>query len=72
MKIFITAKPNSKKPKVEKIDETHFVVHVKEPPVKGQANKAIIKALADFLNYPPYQLEIISGHILKNKVIQIT
>ncbi|PIV45904.1 hypothetical protein COS23_01900, partial [bacterium (Candidatus Moisslbacteria) CG02_land_8_20_14_3_00_36_53] len=32
MKIFVKAKPLAKESKVEKIDDTHFVVSVKEPP----------------------------------------
>ncbi|MBI5123566.1 DUF167 domain-containing protein, partial [Candidatus Roizmanbacteria bacterium] len=46
MKIFIQAKPNAREEKIEKIDETHFIVAVREPPVKGLANAAIRKVLA--------------------------
>jgi uncharacterized protein YggU (UPF0235/DUF167 family) len=35
MKIFVRAKPNSKKEFVEKISETNLIVAVKEPPVKA-------------------------------------
>ena len=71
MKIFVKAKPNSSEEKVEKIDEKNFVVSVKEPPVNGLANKAIIKALSDFLGVHPARIKIISGYTSKQKIIEI-
>lgn len=71
MKLFITAKPRAKEGKVEKIDETHFVVAVKEPPVQGRANAAILKTLADYLDIAPSRLKIIAGHASRRKVIEI-
>ena len=54
MKIFVTAKPNAREDKVEKIDDTHFVVWTTELPVKGQANFAIIKLLAEYFGVLDY------------------
>lgn len=71
MKIFVKAKPNAKEEKVEKIDETHFVVVVKEPPIQGRANAAIIRALADFLNIAPSRLQIVAGHTSRQKIIEV-
>lgn len=71
MKIFIKAKPNSSKEKVEKVDENNFVVSVKEPPVNGLANKAVIKALSDFLGIHSVRIKIISGFTSRQKIIEI-
>ena len=71
MKIFIKAKPDSYQEKIEKIDDTHFVVYVKEPPVKGLANQAILKALGDLFNKSPNNLKIVSGYTSREKVIEI-
>ncbi len=71
MKINVTAKPSSKKPGITKIDDLNYIVAVKEPPVEGRANRAIEKALADFLNYPPYQVRIVSGFTSRQKIIEI-
>ena len=71
MKIFVTAKPRAKEERVEKIDDSHFAVAVKEPPVEGQANAAIITALAGFLNIAPTRLKIVSGYTSRQKVIEI-
>lgn len=71
MKIFIKAKPNSSNEKIEKIDENNFVVSVKEPPVNGLANRAIIKAISDFFGVHPTRVKIISGYTSKQKIIEI-
>ncbi|MEK7162751.1 MAG: DUF167 domain-containing protein [Patescibacteria group bacterium] len=71
MKIFIKAKPNSKKEFVEKISETHFTVSVKEPPLQGKANAAITKALAEYFNIAPSAVRLISGFSSKQKVFEI-
>ena len=71
MRIFVTAKPNAREDKVEKIDQGHFIVWTTEPPVKGQANFAIIKLLAEYLKTPRLNIQIISGRVSKNKVFEI-
>jgi uncharacterized protein len=71
MKIFVRVKPGSKKESVEKTDETHFTVRVKEPPRDGRANRATIKALGEFLDIPPSRLMVVSGATAREKIIQI-
>ncbi len=70
-KVFIKAKPNSKVEKVVQIDDAHFEVFVKEPPKEGKANKAIERALAEFLGVKKYQVEIVGGLASKEKVVEI-
>ncbi|OGZ37560.1 MAG: hypothetical protein A3A94_03285 [Candidatus Portnoybacteria bacterium RIFCSPLOWO2_01_FULL_43_11] len=70
MKLFVSAKPGSREESVRKIDDAHFAVAVKEPPIEGRANKAIIKALADFLNVAPSRLSMISGQTSRQKIIE--
>ena len=71
MKLFVTAKPKSKKVYVKKIDKQNFVVAVKEPATDGKANDAVIRALAEYLQIEPYQLRISSGHNARKKIIEI-
>ena len=71
MKIFVKAKLRAKEKRIKKIDDTHFEVAVKDPPVDGRANTAIIKALADYFDIAPSRIEIISGHTSKQKIIKI-
>ena len=69
LKIKIHAKPNSYEQKVEKIDEMTYSVSVKEPPVNGMANRAIVKALSEYFHTSG--VRIVSGHISRNKIIEI-
>jgi len=71
MKIFVKAKPNAREEKVVKVDETNFVVSVKEPPVQGRANMAIAKALAQYFKVSFSQISLVSGFSSKQKVFEI-
>ena len=71
MKIFVTAKPNSNRTEVQKLTEDNYIVSVKEAPVKGQANRAILKALADYFDVSILKVRMIHGHTTRKKVIEI-
>lgn len=71
MKIFVKAKPLSGEELVEKIDDFNFVVSVKEAPVKGMANRAIQKALADYFKISVSQIRLISGFSSRQKIFEI-
>lgn len=71
MKIFVTAKPCAWENLVEKIDETHFIVKVKEPPIQGRANRAIIELLAEYFQTSASQIKIVSGFTSRQKVVEI-
>ena len=71
MKIQVKAKPSAREEKVEKIDETHFVVSVKEPPEKGKANDAIRNALAVYFKTGTSCVKIVSGYSSRNKIVEI-
>ena len=71
MKITVHAKPAAHEEKIEKIGENEYRVSVKEPPVQGKANAAIIKALAVFFNVPASALKIVSGWTSRKKIIEI-
>lgn len=72
MRIYVSIKPNAKVKKVEKINESHFKVWVKESPVDGKANQAVIKILAEHFSIAPSRISITSGHKTKKKIIEIT
>jgi uncharacterized protein YggU (UPF0235/DUF167 family) len=71
MKVTVKAKPRASEQKLEKI-ENYFVVSVKEPPVKGAANKAIILALAEYFDIPKNTIKLTSGFSAKTKTFEIT
>ncbi|OGN02365.1 MAG: hypothetical protein A2655_01370 [Candidatus Yanofskybacteria bacterium RIFCSPHIGHO2_01_FULL_43_42] len=79
MRITIKAKPSSYEERVDppspggfsEIGKDYFTVWVKEPPVHGLANKAIIKALADYFKTSPSRIRIVSGYTSRQKVVEI-
>ena len=71
MKISVKAKLRAKEQSVQEIDETHFVVSVKEPPKQGKANQAIIKALARYFKTAPSNIKLVSGFSSKQKVFEV-
>lgn len=72
MKIFVKAKAGAKNAGMEKTGEANFTVKVKELPMGGKANKAIIKILADYFGIPVSRINLISGHKSKNKIFEVT
>jgi len=71
MKIFVTTKTRAKRSVVAQLDQTHFVVSVKEPPLDGRANQGVIEALADYFQISPSQIEITSGHKGRAKILEL-
>lgn len=71
MTVFVKAKPKAKEEKIEKVDETHFVVCVKEPPIKGEANQAIARILARYFKVPFSSVSLVSGFTSKEKIFRI-
>lgn len=70
MRFYVQAKPKSKEERVEQIDDTHFIVRVKEAPEGGKANEAVVKALAEHLDIAPSRLSLVRGSSGKQKVIE--
>ncbi|MEK7158077.1 MAG: DUF167 domain-containing protein [Patescibacteria group bacterium] len=65
------AKPRSKWQDVEKIDETHYIIAVKERPQDGRANLAVIRALAEHFDLAVSSIRLVSGVASKQKVFEI-
>ncbi len=71
MKIFVSAQANSKREKVEQVDETHFKIAVLEPPKDGKANEAIAKALAERLGVARSRIRLDSGFSSRSKIFEV-
>ncbi len=69
MRINVKAKPDSNENKIEKLDDQNFVVFVKDPPVQGRANRAIIKLLSEYFH--SQRVRIVSGHTSRNKIVEV-
>ncbi|MFA5173305.1 MAG: DUF167 domain-containing protein [Candidatus Paceibacterota bacterium] len=64
--------PNSKVEKVEALDEKTFRVKVHGKPIEGEANRALIRLLADYFHAPKSSIRIVQGFNSKFKVIEIS
>jgi len=71
MRIKVVAKPKKKQEKVEQIDASTYAVSVKEPPIDGRANDAILKSLAKYFSISPSKITLISGHTSKIKIFEV-
>lgn len=71
MKISVRVKPGAKNEGVTKIDDSHYVVCVKAPPVEGKANEAAIRILSEYLGIPKSSIRILKGEASKNKIVEI-
>jgi uncharacterized protein YggU (UPF0235/DUF167 family) len=69
---------SSKGPLVEKCfstkntinnDYDNYIIHVREKPYKGQANKKVVEIFAKYLNVPKSKISIIRGTKSHNKTI---
>lgn len=53
------------------IKENQITIGIKSKPIKGEANKEIIKKLAKYFGVSTSLVQIKSGHKSKQKIIQI-
>ncbi len=71
MRINVHIKTGKNESKVIKKDFGEYEVWVKARPVKGAANKELIKVLADYFNVKPYCLRITKGLISPIKTVEL-
>jgi len=71
MKISVNAKPNAKQVKIERVNESHFLIRVKEKPQEGKANRAVIKALAEYFGIPQTDVALVQGQSSREKIFEI-
>lgn len=72
MRFNISIIPNSKVEKIEVLDKNSFRVKVHAKPVEGEANRALIRLLADYFHAPKSSIRIVQGFNSKFKIIEIT
>jgi uncharacterized protein (TIGR00251 family) len=54
------------------INDNQINIGIKSKPIKGQANKEIIKKLAKHFGVSSAQIQIKTGHISQEKIIEIS
>lgn len=71
MKLNIYAVPSSSKSEVIGTYNDLLKIKLKAPPVDNKANEELVRFLAKVLKVPKSNIEIVSGHRCKKKVICI-
>lgn len=71
MIVTIKVHPKSKNPRVEKSSNGETHIYIKEAPIKGEANKAVLKVLSDIYRVPPSSIKMLRGIRSKDKVFEI-
>ncbi|MFA5124654.1 MAG: DUF167 domain-containing protein [Patescibacteria group bacterium] len=71
MQILVEVKPNSKCESVEKITDSIYKIRVRAPAQEGQANKAVIKVLAEYFKVAKSLIQIKTGKTARTKVITV-
>ncbi len=71
MKIFINVKTGARENEVQKLEENEYKISVKERPVQGKANQAVIKILSKHFKVPQSNIWIKAGHTTKSKIVEI-
>ncbi|HLC44719.1 MAG TPA: DUF167 domain-containing protein [Patescibacteria group bacterium] len=84
MRILVKAKPRSKIEKVERVGQPTlnlggsreevvvYTVSVKEPPVDGRANEAVVKALAKYFDVAISNVRLVSSETSRQKIFEIS
>lgn len=71
MNITVIAHPGSKKPRITRDPDGTYHVYVHEKAHDGEANAAIMEALAGILRRPKGSLSIIRGLAGRRKVVRV-
>ncbi|GIL15852.1 MAG: hypothetical protein BroJett039_10250 [Chloroflexota bacterium] len=63
--------PRAKRDEISGVADDAVKIRLNAPPVEGRANEALIKFLADRLDIPRGQVEIVRGETSRRKVVRV-
>ncbi len=63
--------PRAARPRVELLEDGSLAVRVSAPPVDGQANAALVKAVAKALRLAPSRVRIVRGEHSREKMLRV-
>jgi uncharacterized protein (TIGR00251 family) len=67
----IRAHPGSRQAGIAKLGEDEYRVRVVAPPEKGQANREVVAALADYFGLPASRIRIVRGEKSRIKLVAL-
>ena len=70
MRIGVKVMPHSPKEEMTKQGDV-YIVRIREAPVEGKANEAVIRLVAERFRVPKSDVKIVSGLTSRNKIMEI-
>ena len=67
----VKVSPCSKKAEIIKKSEDSFEIRIREKPIQGRANKAVVGLLSDYLKIPKEKIRLLRGARQRNKIFEI-
>ena len=67
--LYVLVKPNANNDRIVELGENYVVIEISEPPIKGRANKQLIKFLRKILQ--TRDIELIKGERTRNKILLV-
>ncbi len=67
----VRIQPRASRNEVVRMEGGGIKIRLSAPPVDGAANEALVKFLADEFGVAKSQVEIVSGHTSKNKIVRV-
>lgn len=72
MRITVKAKPGSKRGNlVVLLEDGSYEVHLKERPVDGKANQALLKVIAEHFGVSRRSVSLVTGSTARTKILEI-
>ncbi|MFH1714347.1 MAG: DUF167 domain-containing protein [Candidatus Nealsonbacteria bacterium] len=71
MLIRVKVFPSSKKEEILKTANGGFKVRVKEKPIKGLANKGVVRALSAYFKISESKIRLVKGFRKRNKMFEV-
>jgi uncharacterized protein (TIGR00251 family) len=71
MRLTVVVTPRAARVRVERLDGTTLRVAVTAPPHEGQANAAVIRAVAAHLGVAPSRVRIVRGAAGRRKILEL-
>ena len=68
----VRIQPRASKNEVLRLENGSLKIRLTAPPVDGAANEALVKFLADRFSVAKSQVEIVSGHTSRDKIVRIS
>ncbi len=72
MRIQVRVITRTSSEKIEKLNEGQYKAWLTKAPVKGEANKALVKLLADYFSVSQSAIEIVGGKTSRDKMVDVT